>query len=474
MVVIYNFQDIFEESSKFVVFTLPTYKETSLKIEYEEVDDAVALSPLTSWEVPPLPFQASEVFSANISHHRRLTATNDDCKAVYEITFDITDSNFKFRPGDTIGVIPHNNSNDVEFIVDHLNLRTQIDVQYKLSCNTNQKGAKIPVHIPLKSTLKHVLSNYVDLRSVVKKLFLLALSRHTKEENERKVLEYLCSKEGSAAYNTHILNRSVCILDIFAILKSCKPPIEVLLANLPRLLPRPYSIVNRYVEDKNTLKICFSVMSLNNNRKGLTTGWLEEIIMNDLNIEKQMENLSIDQSNNTKVSIYLRKNISGFSMPEDYENPLIMIGPGTGVSPFIGFLEERQNIKDKCPEMNLGMAWLFFGCRDPSLDFIYEEELKCFLDNGTLDKLSTAFSRLEGHNMKYIQDALIENGEDVTKLIKNGSSVFICGDLKTMAAQVKETILKCLVKYDNKSQDEAERFLCDMQKEKKYLVDAWS
>ncbi|XP_026748958.1 methionine synthase reductase [Galleria mellonella] len=474
MVVIYNFQDIFEESSKVSMFTLPTHKENNLKLEYENLDNVTTLSTVFRAQESSLPFAASDVFYANICDHRRLTAIDDGCKAVYEITFDIAGSNFNFRPGDTIGIIPHNTSEDINLITDRLNLSTQLNVPYKLSCIVNQKGVKIPANIPVKSTLKHVLEYCVDLRSVVKKLFLFALSSYTKDENERRVLEYMCSKEGSVAYNTHILNHGVCILDIFAMFKSCKPPIEVLLSHLPRLLPRPYSIINTNIKDRNTLKICFSVITLNKNRKGLTTGWLEEMILRNSNIENQMENLSINDNINNKVPIYLRKNLSGFSLPINNETPLLMIGPGTGISPYMGFLEERQYIKEKYSQTNMGFAWLFFGCRNPSLDFIYEQELKTFQENGSLNKLSTAFSRVKDCGSKYIQDILIENGEDIIKLIKDGASIFVCGDLKNMGTQVKDTIKKCIMKHDNKSAEEAEKILSDMQKEKRYLIDSWN
>lgn len=236
-------------------------------------------------------------------------------------------------------------------------------------------------------------------------VFILALSRHTKEESERKVLEYFCSKEGSNTYTTHILNKRICILDIFSICKSCKPPVEILLAYLPRLLPRAYSIVNSPTKDPHLIKICFSVMNLGNNRKGLTTSWLENIILSST-IDYKMKHLNISGSNtkDCKVPIYLRDNLSGFNMPQDLTTPLILIGPGTGVSPFIGFLEERSTRNVKKP---LGKTWLLFGCRNPKLDYIYEKELNHFKENGTLDKLTVAFSRIEDSPIRYIQVTII-------------------------------------------------------------------
>lgn len=235
--------------------------------------------------------------------------------------------------------------------------------------------------------------------------FFLALSKYTKNDKERKLLEYLCSKEGSAAYSTHVLDKNLCILDIFTIFKSCKPPVEVLLANLPRLFPRPYSIVNSGLKNNKEIKICFSVMT-NNNRKGLTTGWLEKIILNeDLSLENGLKNLSLSSDSyytKEQIPIYLRKNVCMFCLPDNLETPLILIGPGTGVAPFIGFLEERERLKESNPDVKLGNVCLFFGCRNPDLDLIYEEELNGFLSSGVLNKLFTAFSRVD-HETKYIQ-----------------------------------------------------------------------
>merc|ERR1712048_463932 len=82
---------------------------------------------------------------------------------------------------------------------------------------------------------------------------------------------------------------------------------------------------------------------------------------------------------------------SNFHLPRDAKTPIIMIGPGTGIAPFMGFLQERRVLQGR--GLDLGEAVLFFGCRSASHDFIYEEELKSFANDGVLSRLLVAFSR---------------------------------------------------------------------------------
>ncbi|XP_061714104.1 methionine synthase reductase [Cydia pomonella] len=469
MVVTYHYQDMFDEALKAESITLPACKDLGLKLEYLEVETCDVIEPVYKETPPALPFARSEVYQAQILSSRRLTSVNADCKTVYEVTFDVEESSFEFKAGDTIGILPRNSPEDVNAVLDHLGI-SYGDQFYNLIVDSGSK-TKVPGHIPVRSTLRHVLTHCVDLRGVLKKLFLLAISKHTKCDTERKTLEYLCSKEGAAAYTKHILNRGICILDIFTIFRTCRPPIHILLANLSRLLPRPYSIVNSGLKDSNTLKVCFSVMESYNNRKGLTTGWLESQIINDT-FENRMENLSITNDSLDRVPIYVRKNMAEYSLPCNIETPLLLIATGTGIAPFIGFLEEREFLKSENSKM--GEVWLFFGCRDPNLDYLYQEVLEQYEDNLTLTKLVTAFSRIQSEQARHVQDALNENGKDVARLIEQGASVYVCGEAKTMVAQVKECITSYLVEYNSKTHDDAKQCISQMEKAKRYLVDLWS
>ena len=69
-----------------------------------------------------------------------------------------------------------------------------------------------------------------------------------------------------------------------------------------------------------------------------------------------------------QIPIFERSN-QHFHLPDDPATPIIMIGPGTGVAPFIGFLDHRACLLKT--GVSLGPAWLFFGCRHKERDFLY-------------------------------------------------------------------------------------------------------
>ena len=62
--------------------------------------------------------------------------------------------------------------------------------------------------------------------------------------------------------------------------------------------------------------------------------------------------------------------------PVRLDSPLLMIGPGTGVAPFLGFLQQRHAAMQATAASSAGPAWLFFGCRQPQEDFLFQQELQ--------------------------------------------------------------------------------------------------
>jgi len=156
----------------------------------------------------------------------------------------------------------------------------------------------------------------------------------------------------------------------------------------------------------------------------------------------------------------------GFGLPDDAGKPLIMVGPGTGLAPFRGFLQERA--VRKAQGQSLGEALLFFGCRHPQQDFIYADELQAWAKDGVVE-LHTAFSRADGKKA-YVQDRLREQADTVWRLLQAGGHVYICGDGSRMEPDVRRT----LVDIARAHGEDGEAWMDTMIAGQRYVLDVWA
>lgn len=164
------------------------------------------------------------------------------------------------------------------------------------------------------------------------------------------------------------------------------------------------------------------------------------------------------------VPIYLKKN-PNFKFPMKQDIPVIMIGPGTGIAPFRAYLQEREELG------MTGKTWLFFGDQHRSSDFLYEEEIEEWLENGNLTR-DLAFSRDQEHK-EYVQHRIMEESERFNEWIEQGAAIYICGDEKCMAKDVHQAIKDVLVKERHISQEEAETILRQMKQQQRYQRDVY-
>jgi sulfite reductase (NADPH) flavoprotein alpha-component len=165
------------------------------------------------------------------------------------------------------------------------------------------------------------------------------------------------------------------------------------------------------------------------------------------------------------VKVYVQK-AHGFALPKDGATPIIMVGPGTGVAPFRSFLWHRKATRAA------GRAWLFFGHQREATDFFYRDEFARMLADGTLTKLSTAWSR-DGTAKVYVQDRMREAGPELWAWLKDGAHFYVCGDAQRMAKDVESALVEIAAKAGQMSKAGARDFLAELKAADRYQADVY-
>lgn len=165
------------------------------------------------------------------------------------------------------------------------------------------------------------------------------------------------------------------------------------------------------------------------------------------------------------ANIYVKPN-RHFGVPDDPSRPMIMIGAGTGVAPYRGFVEERMETGAN------GKNWLFFGERNYTDDFLYQLEWQDFIEDGVLTRIDVAFSRDQPEKI-YVQDRLWQARDDVRAWIDEGAHLYVCGDEKHMAKDVDQTLVKILAEGTGGDDEKARAQLKELSKAGRYQRDVY-
>jgi sulfite reductase (NADPH) flavoprotein alpha-component len=155
-----------------------------------------------------------------------------------------------------------------------------------------------------------------------------------------------------------------------------------------------------------------------------------------------------------------------FRLPADGSRDILMIGPGTGVAPFRGFVQERAEVGAS------GRNWLFFGEQHFRSQFLYQAEWQAALSSGELHRLSLAFSRDQEEKV-YVQHRLREAGREVFEWLDGGAHLYVCGDAKRMAADVHAALRDVVVEHGGRSAEDAEVYLDQLRAEQRYQRDVY-
>jgi len=319
------------------------------------------------------------------------------------------------------------------------------------------RRAQLPVGEAV--SVGRLLTEFVELQQVATRKQIQIMSEQTRcPVTKPRLLAYVGEDAASSErYRTEVLGKRKSVFNLLEEFPACELPFHAYLEMLSLLAPRYYSIS--------------SSPSGNPARCSITVGVVEGTASSGRGIYKGVcSNYLAGRRPGETIHATIRETKAGFRLPDDPSVPIIMIGPGTGLAPFRGFLQERAAYKAKGAV--LGPAMLFFGCRHPEQDFIYADELKAFAADGVTE-LFTAFSRANP-SKTYVQHLVAAGKDKVWQLIERGAVIFVCGDGGRMEPEVKAALVALYRERSGADSEAGARWIEEMGANNRYVLDVWA
>jgi NADPH-ferrihemoprotein reductase len=413
------------------------------------------------------PFGLHNPYAAPVLVSRDLIATDD--RSCIHMEFDLSGApSLRYRCGDHLAVWPINPEQEVNRLATVLgwdaNMRhTVIDIQPK------EPGTKVP--IPTPTTSEAVLRHYLEICGPVSRDLVGLLRAFGPSESSQEALRQAYDNWSEfLSRNPFItLSRLLELADPTTAWRSV--PLAVLIEAIPKLQPRYYSIASSPAVAARRPAITATVVagtktgSSSSPFHGVATNYLlaahhhhhhhhrhgHSHIQASLTYTLQGPRSKLDK----RILIHIRP--STFKLPPIAQVPIIMIGAGTGIAPFRGFIQERAKLASSSRDREVGQMLLFFGCRHPEQDFLYKDEWEHFARVGAPLEVVTAFSRFDPDpsssstspsttekRKRYVQDYLpLYASRIATMVVDQGAYVYICGSVR-MARAVRESLVRVL------------------------------
>ena len=353
-------------------------------------------------------------FVAKLIRSDKLTgeASNKD---VRHVEIDLSGSGIQYEVGDALGLYATNCSELVDEVLSH--------------CD----GVK-DCHVEALATK--------DLATATDELVEL-FQANVKEPLEVQRLEKLVEDEDQID--------ELDVLDFLQMFSGSRVSADAVVEALPELNARLYSIASSLKAHPDQVHLTVGKVTYEKNdrlRKGVASTFLSDRV-----------------EAGGSVNVFVQKS-HGFTIPADDNSPMIMVGPGTGIAPFISFLQERAARNAG------GDNWLFFGDQQAATDFLYQEQLEKWHQEGLLNKLDTAFSRDQEAKI-YVQDRMRENAAQLFQWLEAGGSFFVCGDASRMAKDVDKALHEIVQQQGGLSVEDAQAYIKKLKTENRYCRDVY-
>lgn len=360
-------------------------------------------------------------FPARLSVNQKITG-RDSTKDIRHIEISLEESGIRYQPGDALGIWF---DNDADLVGEVLAL-------------AHLSGDEATA----RGSLREVLSRELELTRLHGG-FITGLA----DISDNAALKDLAGDKAQ-------VNALVASAQVVDVLKRFPTALtaEQLIGLLRPLTPRLYSIASSQSEVEEEVHLTVGVVRYPQEdgtvRSGAASSYLADRLPED-----------------AEVRVFVEHN-DNFRLPQNPDTPVIMVGPGTGIAPFRAFLQERE------AQGADGKNWLFFGNPHFTQDFLYQVEWQRYVKSGLLSKISLAFSRDQANKI-YVQDRLREAGLELYQWLEAGAHFYVCGDANHMAKDVQEALLDVIAEHGQKSREEAEEYLSELRRAKRYQRDVY-
>ncbi|WBU50292.1 bifunctional nitrate reductase/sulfite reductase flavoprotein subunit alpha [Kosakonia pseudosacchari] len=345
-------------------------------------------------------------------------------KEIRQFAFDLQGSGLHYEVGDALGVWPRNCPQRVAEILDLLALDGHRVVQVS--------GVG-------EMSLQAALCDCFDITRITPEILRL-VADHAQSET----LDNLLASENSTELTQWLWGRQIIdLLQSFPVHLAAEP----WLSALRRLQPRLYSISSSPKVSPQRVELTISTVRYGDSKQrgGVCSTFLADRA--------------------ERVAIFIQP-APHFRLPADPNTAAIMVGAGTGIAPFRGFLQEREATGAR------GDNWLFFGEQHAATDFYYREELEAWQRDGVLQRFTCAFSRDQAQKI-YVQHRMLEQGEELWRWLAAGAHFYVCGDASQMAKDVENALKQVAQTFGGMSAGEANAWLVAMARENRYQRDVY-
>ena len=374
----------------------------------------------------PTGWSRQNPWSAKLIRSRPLNLEGS-AKDTRHVEIDLSGSNLNYHVGDALGVYPVNCGELVAMIMDRIAADPSVPVQSPMGNN---------------KPLREALCEDCCLKDPSDELLELAMG-HMTESDAKQTLTRMLEDGVPEGFD---------VLDVLELGTCSTLTATELVETLEPLNPRLYSIASsmKKVGDQVHLTVGKVVFEREGRvRKGVASTMLAD---------------RLDEG--ASIRVFPQPNHGGFTVPESPFAPMIMVGPGTGIAPFMAFLQEREATQAG------GKNWLFFGDQHEACDFLYEEDLKSYQESGLLTRLDVAFSR-DGDSKVYVQDRMRENAAELWQWLKDGAFFYVCGDASRMAGDVDRALKDIIAEQGGMSDEDAKGFVDQMSSDQRYVRDVY-